>query len=742
MKYSIFIVVFLCYVFTLLGKNISLDSLVLKLNKTNNDSEKYELLIAIGENIETSNPDSAYYFYNKAFKIAKNLKDEIREANALYNIGYLYYYKSDNQRALSYFNKSIALLLSKKRMNQFRALVLASVYNACGNVYSDQSDFSRALEYYFKALRLNEILGIKRNQATNLSNIGIVYQHQNNYTKALEYFLKALKKKEELGDDYLQATELGNIGLVYTDKGEYNKALEYFFKALKIFERSNNQFHQAAALGNIGIVYESLGDYNKALGFYEKALTLKNQLGDLQGEAIILGNIANLYLLQNNYQLAEKYIKEAINKGEKANINYQLKLFYSILSRIYEKTHRPTEALTAFKKSITYRDSVLSEEKRKALVQKEMQYQFEKEKAEIFYKQKIKDINNENEKYRMKVIIASVTAGLVFVIIAALIIFRALRITRKQKHIIEIQKNELVEKNHLLDKQNQEITQQRDKIKEQHEVVIKQKERIEEMHKKQTDSIHYAQLIQKAILPENDSLNYLLGEYFILYKPRDIVSGDFYFVSQIKEWLIVAVADCTGHGVPGAFMSMLGISLLNEIVRKKEITKASHALNELRLEIILALRQNKTGSQQKDGLDISLFVLNKKTYQCQWAGANNPIYIVKNNYNNEENANHELIEIKPDKMPVAIYPEMKEFTNHEFTIDKGDIVYLFSDGFADQFGGNKGKKFMYKQFKELLLSISVHPMNIQQVLLESTLEEWKGNYDQTDDITVLGLKIK
>jgi len=215
--------------------------------------------------------------------------------------------------------------------------------------------------------------------------------------------------------------------------------------------------------------------------------------------------------------------------------------------------------------------------------------------------------------------------------------------------------------------------------------------------------------------------------------------------------LIVTVADCTGHGVPGAFMSMLGVSFLNEIVRKKEVTKASEVLDYLRISIIEALQQKGSLEEQKDGMDISLVVIDNSQfsinnyYLAQWAGANNPLYIVKNEENTKldelSTFNFELYELKPDKMPVAIFEHMNPFTNHEIQLFKGDSIYLTSDGFQDQFGGSKGKKFMSKQLKQLFINNCHLSMMEQKLVMEKAMIEWRGDYEQIDDITILGMKI-
>ena len=302
-----------------------------------------------------------------------------------------------------------------------------------------------------------------------------------------------------------------------------------------------------------------------------------------------------------------------------------------------------------------------------------------------------------------------------------------------------------------------EIRKQRDEIETQRNTVTKQKEHIEEIHKEVTDSINYAKRIQEAVLPVSTAARSILGEHFILFKPKDIVSGDFYWATRVNEWLIVTVADCTGHGVPGAFMSMLGISFLNEIVRKQEVTQANRVLNELRKEVINALQQKGKTGEQKDGMDISMLVVNTETNECQWAGANNPLYIVSSTQSavgSRQSAvsigtedcglkteDCGLIEIKGDKMPIAIYERMDEFTNHEIQLQKSDTIYLMSDGYEDQFGGPHNKKFKSKQLKELLLSNCTQPMSEQKEILEKAINEWIGTGEQIDDITILGLKV-
>ena len=259
-----------------------------------------------------------------------------------------------------------------------------------------------------------------------------------------------------------------------------------------------------------------------------------------------------------------------------------------------------------------------------------------------------------------------------------------------------------------------------------HQTVKKQKTSI-------LESIRYAQRIQNAILPPNDLMMSLLPEHFILFKPRDIVSGDYYWMTQIGHKTIVVVADCTGHGVPGAFMSMLGITLLNQTVKTHTVLHANEILDELRDNIILSLRQDGTQGATKDGMDMSLIIFDFKNNELEFAGANNPLYIIRDN---------ELIILEADKMPVGIHiGNGHSFNRKDFKIKKSDRFYAFSDGYVDQFGGIQNKKFLRKNFADLLLQIHQKPMKEQKLILEQTVDNWRGTQEQIDDILVLGLEV-
>ncbi len=329
----------------------------------------------------------------------------------------------------------------------------------------------------------------------------------------------------------------------------------------------------------------------------------------------------------------------------------------------------------------------------------------------------------------------------------------------QQKEEIQAQADQLEEKNRLLIDLNEEIKQQANelfeanqKLTELNEQIKKQKEHIEHTHNELKSSIHYAERIQKSILPKNDSLEGLIKEFFVIYLPKDIVSGDFYWWINTQNKLYVGVADCTGHGVPGAFMSMLGVSLLHNIVKENPNQTPGEVLNQLRNNVIEALSQTQY-NKQKDGMDMALIAIDKKNNLIEFAGANNPAYIVTEKLGNcttncekiktfedEKYPDKILFELKPDKMPIGIYDKLDNFTTITLEYKENMNIYLFSDGYADQFGGEKGKKYKYKPLKKLFLSVANYSLDKQKEIISQEFENWKGSNEQVDDVTILGIK--
>jgi serine phosphatase RsbU (regulator of sigma subunit) len=395
------------------------------------------------------------------------------------------------------------------------------------------------------------------------------------------------------------------------------------------------------------------------------------------------------------------------------------------------------------------RDSLFGKEKTKAIADAQIQYETEKKQLLIDKLNKENELKQvrlekflEEQKRQRTIIFFAVV--IIIIVTVSLFIMSRLYVKIKEAHnIVSNQKSELEVKNNQLNLAYEEIKVQKEEIMLQRDIVTAQKEHIEAIHKSLKESIEYAKYIQKAVIrPLSNTIDAFVPdkfEYGLLFKPRDIVSGDFYWAIYLGNHLIIAVADCTGHGVPGALMSMLGLSLLNEIVRKKEITKTSQVLEQLRIEIIYALQQKGIRGEQKDGMDIGIIAIDCDTLDLQFSGANNNLIYLPH-------SSDEIIEIKGDKMPVAIYEKMDPYTNHTLKVQPNDILYLSTDGYKDQFGGKEQKKFLQKRFNALVCEMRHLPMKEQTSRLETTLNQWMNGEDysnkQVDDITVLGIRVR
>ncbi len=760
---TLFITGLLLSVFAYAQQN-KIDSLKKVLLSAKEDTNRVNALNELGRELMYSNPDTAIRLSNQALAIltrseAKNLSETIKQkllANTYANLGAYYYLKADYPNALkNYFAalrideklnnmEGIASHLSKIGIvykNQadypkalefyFKALKIteelenkngiATTLGNIGNVYKEQADYPKALEYYFKSLKIKEELENKNGIATTLGNIGSVYLSQAVYIKALEYYFKALKMAEELGDRNLIAIQLGNIGSVYLSQANshnvhpverdslLNRALDYYFKSLKMSEELGNKNGIATTLGNIGIVYYSQADYTKALEYYFKALKMSEELGYKKLQAFALGNIGSLYTKKGKFAEAEKYLKHSLElsdslgnlEGEKETNQY-LSHLYDTLSQLAvgsgqwaKKAEYSKLAFEHYKKYIAARDSINSEENQKKQVRIEMNYEFEKKMAAEKAEQEKRELKAREEAKKQRIILFSVSVFLLLVIVFAVFVVRSLKNTRRQKAIIETQK----------------------KI-------------VEEKNKDIMDSIRYAQRIQNAILPNPQEWIRLLPDSFVLYLPKDIVAGDFYFLEETDKYIFVAAADCTGHGVPGAMVSVVCSTALTRCIREEHIYHTQHILNRTR-QIVIEKLSGEDNLQ--DGMDICLVRIKKGTYNIQYSGANRPLWII--------NPQGEYIEIKPDKQPIGKYEQEKPFTLHELSIEKDSLIYLSTDGYADQFGGEKNKKMGVKMLKELLLSISNKPPKEQEAEIAAFFQNWKNNIEQVDDVTLIGIKI-
>ncbi len=729
--------------------------------------------------LRQSKYEKALTYYQKSLILSKKSGSKRLMARSLNNIADVYYFQGNYEKAIDYYLYSLRIFKELKDKNW-----IAEMLNNIGEVHRCLGNYQKALKYSLESLKISEELRDKQRIAASLNNIAIIYYRQGNYDKTINYFQQCLEILEELKSKQGIAAILGNMGVIYNNQGEYKKAMEYHLKCLKLLEELNDKQGIANALTNIGSVYREQGYYDKAIEYSIKSLKIREEIGEKKGIAVSLHAIAVIYMIQSNYLKAIEYNKESLSIAKQIGVKEIIKQIYESLAETYRRMSE--SHLSSLKKGEYYqkayeylqlyseiKDSLFTEESSRQIAEMQEKYESEKKKKEIELLNKDKKLQAAELK-KNRIMLFTFAGGFALVVIFSFLLYNRYRFIRKQKLIIEKQKE-------VVEKANVEITSQKD--------VIEQK------NKDITDSIHYAQLIQEAILPTEKDLTGLinllgLGGHFILFKPKDIVSGDFYWATVKKsviarseatkqsvgnnpqgkkiaspdtlcrdrndvDLLIFAAVDCTGHGVPGAFMSMIGNTLLNEIVNEKQITKPSEILNELRKGVIDSLKQKGEEGEQQDGMDIALIVIDTETNKLQFSGANNPLYIIRKGADSSEikadlsavteganNEKHILYEVKADKMPISYYESKdKPFTNHKIQLQKGDTIYIFSDGFRDQFGETESKKFTTKRFKHLLLSIQDKLMNEQKEILDRTFMEWKGNLEQVDDILVMGIRI-
>lgn len=593
----------------------------------------------------------------------------------------------------------------------------SEAYNNIGLVYRYREDYSSALKNYYKALAIAE----KEKNIYAISvfntNIGVILAFQNNDSLALVYYLKALAilPHKEIPD---KVNLYINIGAIYKRQKQYSKAIEYHTRAWEITKKhfGSKSLEGIRYYTGIGDVYCEKAEYDSAKIYY---MELYKIIGDdfrlIKPRVDFFHRMGLLHLKTSKEQEAIQYLNKALHLADSIGYNRAKILTLFALSDAYEQANQIPPALECYKKAMTLKDSLRNDSKIYEISRMEAAYEFEAQKKQLEEQQK--------EKQKSKATTVWIFASLFILMVAFLgVAFLFLFIIRKQKKTVESQKQELEE----------------------------QKKIIEEKNKDVMDSIHYAERIQMALLREEEHVSTHLPEHFILFMPKDIVSGDFYWANEKQDYFYFAVVDCTGHGVPGAIMSMLGISFLNDIVLMCDLPSPAYILDKLRERIVSELRQNDETIANRDGMDISLCRLNLKTLELQWAGANNPLCLLRksselNPKTKTENyeprtTDYKLFEIKADKQPIGYYPNPKPFTNHVVQLQKGDCIYLYSDGYADQFGGPKGKKLNYKRLEALFTGQHIS-MSEQKEKLKNYFVEWKGTLEQIDDVCVVGVRV-
>jgi serine phosphatase RsbU (regulator of sigma subunit) len=546
--------------------------------------------------------------------------------------------------------------------------------------------------------------------------------------KSLNYAEKSYNSAKKSKDKNMQANALNMIGTAYYQQKKYRSAIRNYEKELDLRKQLGQNYSKIKVEYNLAATYQISGKEKKALSLYKEVLDYSKKKKYPELTKKTYSSIIQVYVSEKDYKDAFLYLQEYHDYLNNIKTNYNRQKI-NLLETQFEEHEKE---LNEKKNRLKVIDSVLNELliEKSTLVEDTIVKGLTINKLATDTIEKAKEIKiQKKEVKRREQWLAGAIIFIVVVLIFSFLLTWMYRRMKKAYKLLAIQNAEILEKNEEIKAQSELIKSQADKLAEQHQITLKQKQEI-------IDSINYAKRIQQAVFPTKEYIDKILNEHFILFKPRDIVSGDFYWMRKIKNFIIVVAADSTGHGVPGAFMSMLGVSFLNEIVSAKSLDNAGEILNRLRDKVKKSLHQTDVNSVSQDGMDIAFYIINTETLELQYSGAYNPLFIVR------KNQEAELIEIKADRQPIAIFMREKEFSSYNIQLQKGDCLYTFSDGYADQFGGKKGQKFKLKNFKQILLDIYDLPMKEQKQILKSTLENWMGNaHEQLDDILVLGVRV-
>lgn len=606
-------------------------------------------------------------------------------------------------------------------------IYVANILGVIGYYYDLHGDFSQAISNYYKALEIGEKHGDNIIISSNLSNLAYVFDLQGNYEKAIETYEKSLNIKYLIGNKRSIAITLNNLAYSYKQLQNYDEALLNFNKSLSIFEEIKDEENIASAINNIALVFEKKGNLSAAENYFLRSLEIEKKFNKPINIVISYINIATNLHKQKKYERAKFYFSIVDSIANKSNIPEVTIPAYNNQSKFYATIEDYKKAYENYVKMTFIKDSIFSERSALQIAEISEIYESEKKQKEIDLLNKEKVLSQLKIEKKNQYII-TVLIVLVLILILLILAFIAFNQKRKSNKLLILKNTEIAEAYEELNQQNEEILAQRDEIEQQ-------RNHLELQNKEISDSINVAERIQKAFFKTEDDEKSVLPKHFVIFEPKDVVSGDFYWshlVDNNNEKIIyISVVDCTGHGVPGAFMSMLGLSFINEILLKDPLISPANLLRELRTKVVSELSQNEDGDV-KEGMDMALVRINMSTLEMQFSGANNPIYYTEN---------EELIELKGTKQPIGFSYNQKDFKNHIVQLKKGEMIYLFSDGFADQFGGPKNKKIGYSKLKEILKVNKNQNIDFQKENIYSFFKTWKGDEEQIDDICLIGMKV-
>lgn len=622
-------------------------------------------------------------------KAANEPLDTVRER--IYFEIYMQNKGSNPLIAREYIYKANALLkqnIKTHRRGYFFSLI------ECSAVNRTLGNYTEALPYINEAFRFADSLNNSFFTAIAYDEKGLLLMYVGDYEKAKECFLKEIqiKKIRNPKDSTIFGT-LNNIAIIFANTGNLPKAEEYFRIALQTAIRQGHDNGLGNGYNNLGVIKIMQKTLDSVMYYLEKGMYYRRKINDIPNLSGSYNNFALYYKELKNYKLALKYADTALQLANDVHAMTELIEVLDTYHNIYLAMGDYKNAFQYYKQRTDTLRKIDSKRIDRKVSEYESSFNLQKKQEELnVSKNQLLLKESEESKQKLKINL--------MVVVLLLSGFGIFMVVSRNK-----------------------------KISAANGIISEQKKLLEEKHKDITDSINYAQKIQTALIVSEKTLATRVDNVFVMFKPRDIVSGDFYWYGEKNGYKLLVVADCTGHGVPGAFMSMIGITLLNQIVNEKGITSPAEILNKLREGIISSLNITGDISEKRDGMDVALITWNKQ--ELIYAGANNPCVVISNNA---------IVELKPDKQPIGLYEKQVPFTEQKIDLRTVDSIYMFTDGIVDQFGGPDSKKVKIKLFKEWLSEIATYDSAKQKTELEKKLTDWKKNIEQTDDILVIGIK--
>ncbi|MBN8692146.1 MAG: SpoIIE family protein phosphatase [Bacteroidetes bacterium] len=657
--------------------------------------------VAINKNLRLAdklleqNTDSALIIIKQSAKASREKKYIYGYAKSNLQLVRYYLLKGLNDSSSYYTTDAIKYA----RITKDTALII-NTYLLSSRALSSALQYNKALELCLQAQRFAESKKNIKYKIKIAHDLGYIHSNMDLHEKAISYYKEGLRLSQQEKDTFNFANISARLAGEFSLIKKFDTAMVYNKQSLKYFTLIKHKRGIGVSLVNLAENYNGLKQYDKAIETTLEAIKIRTELGDSYALTILKNNLASCYLKKKDYKKALEAAKEGEELCKQQNdIALQIDN-YSSQYIIYYYLSNFEKAFDYAYRYINLKDSVNQSTNLASLTELQTRYETDQKEKEI----KLLQLENKNAEERSKaesakrnIILFSVIAITLTITAFSIILYKRFKESNSQKNIIAEQKQ-------LVDFKNKEII----------------------------DSINYAKTIQEALIPDEKELKQTLSDAFVIFKPKDIVSGDFYWHSVVKNYHFVAVADCTGHGVPGAFMSMMGISFLNEIVNEREIFETDKILNLLREKVISSLNKD-AGKDKRDGMDMIILRFDGNNQSIMFSGANNSVY---------HQSSEGLKEIKGDKFPVGLHhKELLDYQAQIINTKKGDRIFVTTDGYPDQFGGPKGKKFMYKAFEEILNSNKENRLSVLQETLTERFDTWKGDNEQIDDVTVIGIEV-